>query len=342
MMKKRIISALSLTTLLLFSLGAIPSYANDSIARIAAGGLVLEQSNYIEMVSEDLAISTTEISVDYLFHNHSKKDINELIAFPVPLREWDPGLFPVARFYPGSFYVHVNGKKVPTHLVREAVFEGTDVTARLIEIGLTRSQIFEFEGCSYDNEEQGKGICGFTSRQMTALKALGIHGDTLWKIQETLIWRQTFPAGEDTRVSHVYTPAVGGYYYFSRLENAPDKASNKSIVTNAGFSDEACIDEATSRSINARINNLHKTGVDTVAVLVSDVEYILGTGRNWRGPIRDFTLRVTKSLPDEVVSLCFPGKPHKVHALSYEFHQKDYYPQNSVVVKYFSFTPMER
>lgn len=332
----------TLTPALLICFSCNLSYANDSIARIAAGGLVFEQTNDIEMVSEHLEISTTEISVDYLFHNHSKQDVNALIAFPIPLREWDAEMFPGNRFNPGSFYVHVNGKKMSTHFVREAIFDGVDITAKLRDIGLSESQIFEFEGCDYFNEEKGNNICNFTAKQVKALAELGIHDDTLWNIQETFVWRQIFPGGADTKVAHVYTPAVGGYFSFSRLDNAPDKSSDKNIVSYMGNTDEACVDEGTSRAIATQINQLHETGVNTVAVLISDVEYILGTGRNWRGPIRDFYLRVKKSLPDEVISLCFPGRPKKVNALTYEFHQKDYYPQNSVLVKYFSFTPMER
>ena len=33
-------------------------------------------------------------------------------------------------------------------------------------------------------------------------------------------------------------------------------------------------------------------------VMLDEVEYILGTGRNWKGPISDFTLDIVKVTPD--------------------------------------------
>lgn len=61
-----------------------PALANDSEAELAIGGLVMRQNDDIEMRSEDLFISKDRVTVDYVFHNHSDRDLTLTVAFPLP------------------------------------------------------------------------------------------------------------------------------------------------------------------------------------------------------------------------------------------------------------------
>ena len=61
---------------------AVPALANDSTAELETGGLVLRKSSDIEMLSEDLFISTQEIKIHYVFRNNSTTDVSTVIAFP--------------------------------------------------------------------------------------------------------------------------------------------------------------------------------------------------------------------------------------------------------------------
>lgn len=56
------------------------------------------------------------------------------------------------------------------------------------------------------------------------------------------------------------------------------------------------------------------------------MSYILKTANTWRGPIRDFTLRLRKSSLEESLSLCFPGQFKKVDALTLEAKMADFAP----------------
>ncbi len=76
-----------------------------------------------------------------------------------------------------------------------------------------------------------------------------------------------------------------------------------------------------------------------VYVTLHDVEYILGTGRNWKGPIGVFTLRIEKDSPDQLVSLCLPGELRKVDSTSYEFTSKDFVPQDKLVIYFYDVGP---
>src|SRR5262249_2221206 len=63
---------------------AAPALANDSTAELATGGLIFVRNENVEMRSEDLTISTKEISVRYRFFNNSDKSVTVLVAFPLP------------------------------------------------------------------------------------------------------------------------------------------------------------------------------------------------------------------------------------------------------------------
>lgn len=77
-------------------------------------------------------------------------------------------------------------------------------------------------------------------------------------------------------------------------------------------------------------------GAKSVNVVLEQVAYILGTARNWKGPIAEFTLRIKKQKPSDFVSLCFPGKPVKISQTVYEFHQTDFVPPDTLVVYFYT------
>jgi hypothetical protein len=72
---------------LLIALAALPcgtALANDSAAELATGGLILTRNADIEMRSEELYISSSQIHVSYRFFNASPKVVTTLVAFPMP------------------------------------------------------------------------------------------------------------------------------------------------------------------------------------------------------------------------------------------------------------------
>ena len=64
------------------ALSAAPALANDSVAELGTGGLILSRSDAVAMQSEDLFISPEKVTVDYVFHNNTDKDA--IVAFPLP------------------------------------------------------------------------------------------------------------------------------------------------------------------------------------------------------------------------------------------------------------------
>jgi hypothetical protein len=61
----------------------------------------------------------------------------------------------------------------------------------------------------------------------------------------------------------------------------------------------------------------------------------LGTGRNWKGPIGEFKPRLKKGIPEEIVSACLPGQPKKLSPTLYEFTERNFVPDDRLVVYFY-------
>jgi len=314
--------------------------ANDSIARVSAGSIVLLKSEQIRMSQEVLEISPKVIRVKYKFVNEAPTDIRTTVAFPMPAYGWNPRESALDRNVRPlrSFKLLVDGVSVQTQLHRKAVAGDRDVADQLRKIGLTESQIFEtFGDCGLD---AGIIRCGMTEKQNAQITAaLGGSGSfPNWKIAETVYWEQVFPAGRAIEVRHEYPPFVGMSYsapYQQGFGFARDLPTAAWLDPPAG-PNEACLDEGTRQAITKKIRSLVDTGSKTVWVTLNDVEYILGTGRNWKGPIGDFRLRIEKATADQFVSLCFPGKPKRLSPTVLEFSASDFVPQDRLVVHFYT------
>ncbi|RYE72919.1 MAG: DUF4424 domain-containing protein, partial [Oxalobacteraceae bacterium] len=59
------------------------------------------------------------------------------------------------------------------------------------------------------------------------------------------------------------------------------------------------------------------------------VGYILSSGANWRGPIKDFRLVVDKGKPANLVSFCMDGV-RKISPTQFEVRKTDYEPDHDL------------
>jgi hypothetical protein len=163
---------------------------------------------------------------------------------------------------------------------------------------------------------------------------------------DTVVWQQTFPAGKETVVEHSYVPIPGGdIELWSDMRNE-GLASRMmvgalryavGVIPSRGTGSDACLDKSVKRIIENRVTSLSAES-DHVYVVERDVEYALGTGRNWKGPIGKFTLLVEKENPEDFISLCFPGKGTKISPTTLEFVQNDFVPPDKLVVYFYRVT----
>lgn len=292
-------------------------WANDGWASVAAGGITFEKTNDISMKEEVLEISAKLIRVSYRFQNVSNKDVHATVAFPMPSYRFNYGFdaSDINNHPLNSFVVKANGRNVPFMKDRRAKIGDKDITKQLQAIGLSDKQIFEtFARCG-DGENIGE-YCGVTKEQENALKGIGE-----WSVFETAYWEQTFLANKEVAVLHEYEPLVGG--------------TALPVFAMVDESGNACEDDVTQRAVQKQLDSLTASGSTDALVAISDVGYILWTGRTWSGPIGNFRLRIKKQSPKQIVSLCFPGKPKKIDSTTLEFIQENYTPQDKLLVRFF-------
>ncbi|CAN7474235.1 DUF4424 family protein [Pseudoduganella sp. LjRoot289] len=324
--------------MLLAAAAGRPAWANDTVARVGAGGLVFEKSSEIRMLSENLTISPTRIAVQYRFRNEAPRAVDTVVAFPMPAFYWDPEQMPNWKNIGpvDTFVIEVNGQAVAAAIERKAMLGERDITAALRQAGLSESQIFRTFGDAEGME--GVQLPDSVVARLRDLKA--VEGTwPSWRVLETAHWRQTFPARRDLSVRHAYRPFTGRVYSNydkSRLAPQPDI-----LRSSKDDGDQACLDEGGSRAVENRLRKLLGGGARSVYVEMNDVEYVLGTGRNWKGAIGEFTLNISKESPDQIVSLCFPGKPARVDNKTLQFKMRNYTPQDKLLLNFYTLAPLK-
>ncbi len=206
------------------ALVGLAAHANDSTAELRAGGLHLTRSDVIDMVSEDLFLSTKEVRVKYVYRNTSRCGGDNARGLPAA-RHWlgirrgacrrcpDPASPNFVDFQHKAWM----GKDIPLDVEMRAVLDsGLDVTERVKAAGLP-FLVTDFEAWDAAAGQR----CRWRWRRSFAMKAWS--GSILspiparsaicgraWTLKTTFHRMQTFPAGKDVVVEHVYKPVVGG------------------------------------------------------------------------------------------------------------------------------------
>lgn len=275
--------------------------ANDSMAETAIGGLALTKSADVVMESEDLFVSEEKVTVDYVFTNTSSKDIETLVAFPLPDVVNGPEDVHRPDFAKElNFQTTIDGRPAELKLVQTATVKGVDVTAQVLAAGLPLGPDPEFEA-------KVKALAPDVLKGLVDAGAVKNDGDAAnpywnahWTTKTTVTRTQVFPAGKSIRVSHAYKPFVGGSVgsiLAPDLRKQPDLAKEV-----AAYRAKYCIDESFVKGFDAARGN-------GTSPLQPDlwIGYVLTSGANWSGPIRRFRLVVDKGDPKNLVSFCATG-----------------------------------
>ncbi|MDE2446965.1 MAG: DUF4424 domain-containing protein [Alphaproteobacteria bacterium] len=314
------------TTFIAFLLWANPALANDSVAELGAGGLVMMRANSISMQSEDLFVSPSQVRVNYEFRNNDRVAHDYLVAFPMPMINPDTYLdSDVSVPKPDqdnflNFKLTVEGKALDPQLEMRALSGGLDVTDELRALGIplnplataTRSFLAKMPREKLQDLIKKGAI---ETDDNTAFPA--------WALKSTYYWFQTFPADSVLHVAHSYVPAVGAAMYGEQPE----------IVVR----DEKtyCVDQKTRSAIHAKLASLKQ---DQPFLNERTLQYILTTGANWSGAIEKFRLVVDKENPLAMVSFCMDGVT-KISATQFEVTKTDFTPDRELDVLILSEMP---
>src|SRR5215208_3567934 len=169
------------------------------------------------MVSEDLFVSADEIRIRYVFRNRTPRDVETIVAFPMPDRDLskeyggDVG-------YPSGFRTRVAGVPVKSQLERKAVVKGKDHTAllKLLRIPIapesinSATAVMDRLPTAEKKRLQSLGLAGDEEYSTGTELTMKHHLVPLWTVQDRWWWKQRFPAGRDLVVDHRYVPGAGG------------------------------------------------------------------------------------------------------------------------------------
>jgi hypothetical protein len=297
--------------------GAI-ARANDSSGATALGGLTLVKSDAISMDREDLYISRDRVEVKYRFTNTTAVPIETLVAFPLPVlppRKAGEDDWAVYWGDPRAdlqFETKVDGQPVPLQIVEQAFLQGKDLSARLAALGIPLNRnsknfvaaINALPGPARDRLVADKLIEGGPD-----------YWSALWELRTTVTRRQTFPAHRTVTVEHRYRPLAGG-----AVGPSSDTRLEHYFADDRG---KYCIENDWLHSLKQRLGTANSQ--------IFFIDYVLKTGANWKGPIKDFHLVVDKGTPDSLVSFCAEGVK-KISPTRFEVRHKDFTPSRNLDV----------
>lgn len=311
----------------------LPAMANDSIAELGTGGLVLSRSDAIAMEQEDLYISPSKVTVDYVFRNMSDKDVETIVAFPMPDIEGNPYWTPAIPNDKSEnfldFTVTIDGKPRHAALEHKAFAVDLDITEELRKHGVP---LYPFGDAVFDalamlpqqvaDDWQTRGI--IVIDEYDAGQGWQRVRSPFWKLKTTYWWRMNFPAGKTVKVAHRYKPSVGataGVTFFYDGAFGGD--------TYADYKAKYCIDKGFE---NAILKAARQNPDGYPPLYENRISYILTTGGNWAGgTIGKFKLTVDKGDARNLVSFCGESVK-KIGPTTFEMTAEDYYPGRNVEV----------
>jgi hypothetical protein len=312
--------------LLAIILFAARSFANDSSAELATGGLILTKSDDIEMQSEDLLISMKEVRVQYHFYNHSDRNITTQIAFPMPDIPYgvDDFNFVIPTDDPQNilgFTTTVNNRPVAALVERKALLNGIDKTDILRNLGVPIAPDLT-QKYNYLSQETWDHLVRLGLIQDTP-KADG-YIQPRWTLKTTYYWQQTFPAHQEVIIDHHYLPSVG--------ETVPLPSVNLVDALKSQYYSRYCIDKSFLTAVAKPSNTMWEQHY---------LEYILVTGGNWSGPIKNFRLVVDKGSPENLVSFC-GQRARQISETQFEVRQSQFIPTSNLSILVLSPAQPER
>lgn len=316
--------------LALFCALAQPAHSNDTEAEVALGGVELKKSDAITMESEDLYISRDIVRVKYRFTNTSERPVETTVAFPlpdIPAMQDEENISYWSDPKDLNFSTKVDGKPFPLEIVEQAIFKGADVTARLAALGIPANHLSQKFSGALDKAPKA-------ARDRLVADGLlrddGVGNDHVWSAQwsvRTIVMRrQTFAPKASVTVEHEYAPRAGGSVG-GGLSPAYRKESNFAQTRR-----KYCIDDDFLASLDHRIGKS-----DAYAEIW--LGYVLTTGANWKGPIRDFRLVVDKGKANSLVSFCAENVK-KISPTQFESVRKDFTPDRELDILIVDLPPL--
>jgi len=325
-MKRYVAALLASFAVVSWDAGMSASRANDSSAELAVGGLVFTKNSDVSIESEDLTITPDTVTVRYVFLNQSANPVTLTIAFPLPDIDLADGAnvaFPTGdpvNFV--GFSTKVDGKPINFTINQRAILNNKDITQALramgipiLPIGAQQLRITELP-----QPVRARAIAeGMILESGTNDKGEPLYEPT-WTLKTSVVRQQTFAPGKPVTVEHRYRTSVG-MSFDSVLRQG--LRQNKALEADVSrYKTNYCIPDDFLKSLDKLAG---AEEANKVKIQERRISYVLKTGANWAGPIKDFHLVVDKGQPDRLVSFCGDGVK-KISPTAFEVRAKDFTP----------------
>ncbi len=327
------------TRLPLFFIGALaltgtPARANDTSVELAVGGVTFTQTPDVSMEQEVLTITPEQVKVLYRFLNQTAAPVTLTVGFPLP--DIDLADQDVAYAIPGSdpvnfvdFKTTIDGKPIKFDVVQRGRLGGKDVSAAIRAAGLPIALIGP-------NSQQHIAALAPEARARLIEDGLLIpigsdeKGDPLygpsWRVTTAFTRKQIFPPGQIVNVEHRYKTSLGA---------SQDTVLRKALRNDDGMSaaveryrKDYCLPEDFFRGLDKLAGS---DPANTAKLQERRIAYVLKTGANWSGPIKNFRLVVDKGRPDRLVSFCFDNVK-KISPTAFEADLENFTPTQDLKI----------
>jgi hypothetical protein len=311
---------------------ATPALANDTTAQLGTGGLIFVRSDAVAMEREDLFISEEEVRVAYVFRNLSDKDVESIVAFPMP----DIQSSPYANVsIPDrssdnflGFKVTVDGKAVEPALDQRAFAAEIDVTEELKAAGVPLFPYADETDAALAQLPEAKRD-DWIARGLVIIETYDAgegmrdHYTPTWTLKSTYWWRTLFPAGKPVDVRHSYSPSVGGTVGLTFVTDGSIGGPGRDE-----YRAKYCMDGAFERTVQKAVDGAEEGSSPYHETWIS---YVLKTGANWATNIGTFKLTIDKGAPGNLVSFCGEGVK-KTGPTTFEMTATDFYPTRDIEI----------
>lgn len=148
-----------------------------------------------------------------------------------------------------------------------------------------------------------------------------------WQLVTHITRKQIFPAGKSINVEHEYMPVAGGSVGGSLVAEYRKNPDTRF----ADYAKQYCIDKAFlggfDKAYAKKLKAYNAKGDDYAGVPHAEhwVSYVLKSGANWKGPIKDFRLVIDKGQPENLLSFCGSGVK-KISPTRFEMRKTNFEP----------------
>lgn len=284
------------------------------------------------MEAEELTITPDTVSVKYRFLNQSPNPVTLTVAFPLPdidLAESDNYAFPTAdpvNFV--GFETKIDGKPVNFTIHQKAYLGEKDVSELvrgaglpLLPIGAQQNKLNELAA----DARARLMDAGLLLPAGTDAKGQQIY-DGGWRVKTSVVRQQTFPPGRPVVVEHRYRTSMGISF---------DTVLRKALRENKALEPEFqryrtayCVQDDLLKGVDRLAGAAEG---NTAKLQERRISYILKTGANWLGPIKEFRLVVDKGKPDRLVSFCLDNVK-KISPTAFEVRATNYTPDRDLKI----------